>query len=281
MCQELIFLKDSIMDAYMKSGYADKHFMPKGKEDKNGLRQGKWKDYEVINDFEYISIDGKPEQEFGYFLLYQEGEYLNDKRVGKWKFFAIEDKSFKKILQQEVTYNNGEKEGPYKYFYPSGKIGIVGTNTSGIWDGETKSYYESGNLYGTRFYIKGSATGRHTYLYSNGNLKFEQNFYNDTLEGLVQHYYPNGNIEESFNCKKGEIHGEYKYFYESGQLWVNREYVDGKVFNILELYDSEGNTLDFGTLKDGTGTVKYYTLDQKIYMIRTFENSEMIKEEEF
>ena len=53
------FVKDSIMDYYMKSGYASKHFRPNGKYDKNDLRQGEWKDYEVVNDFEYVSVIGK------------------------------------------------------------------------------------------------------------------------------------------------------------------------------------------------------------------------------
>lgn len=278
-CQQLTFVKDSIMNDYMKSGYSDKHFQPKGKEDKNKLRQGWWKDYEVVNDFEYVSINGKPKQIFGLFLLYGEGEFVDGKREGAWKFYVLEDKTFKKILQQEVSFSKGEKNGLFKYFFPSGNIGVEGKYIANKLEGEVKSYYDEGKLYGTRLYINGMKSGRHTYLHPNGKIELEHNFINDSLNGLYQTFYTNGNIQESFSYQAGKENGIYKYFYENGQLWIEKEYKNGLLMKVIGSYDNLGNPRDKGTIKDGNGTVNYYTEDGIIYSIQTFKDGVKIKEE--
>ena len=239
-CQQLTFVKDSIMDNYMESGYSNKHFNPKGKEDKNKLRQGYWKDYEAVKDFEYLTINEKPKQMFGYFLIYGEGEFIDGKREGNWKFYVIEDKTFKKILQKELNYKNGKREGAFKYYYPSGKIGIEGAYASDTIEGVAKSYYENGDLYGTRYYKNGLRTGKHIYLFHNGKVFFEQFFLNDTLNGLFQSFYPNGKIEEIFNYKMGKEDGTYKYYYDNGQLWIEEYFNDGLLMNVVGSYSQTG-----------------------------------------
>ncbi len=267
------------MNDYMKSGYSDKHFRPDGKKDQNKLKQGDWKDYEVAKDFAYVSINGSPKQIFGYFLLYGEGKYVDGKREGLWTFYVIEDKTFKKIKQQKVSYTNGEKVGDFKYFFPSGKVSVEGKYFSDQPEGEVKSYYEDGHLYGTRYFSNGLRTGRHTYFYPDGKLKSERSFVNDTLNGLYQTFYSNGNLQEHFNYVKGKENGIYKYYYENGQLWIEKEYKNGLLINVIVNYDNKGNPRDKGTIKDGNGTVNYYTEDGKIYTVQTFQEGLKIKEE--
>ncbi len=278
--QDMIFVTDSIMDVYMMNGYANKHFRPRGKEDKNNLRQGSWKDYEVTIDFAYISVDGNPKQIFGNFLLYGEGKYVAGKREGTWKFFVLEDKTFKKILQKEVWYENGLKSGNFQYYFPNKAPCIQGKYISNEMDGEVTINYENGKLYGTRLYSNGSRIGKHTYLFPSGAIKFEHHFVNDTLDGLYQAFYPSGALEEVFNYQKNNVHGTYKYYHENGQLWIQKEFSDGLLLNVQCNYDDKGNLRDKGTLIDGNGTVNYYTLEGKIYSIQTFENGVLVKQEE-
>lgn len=277
--QQLTFVKDSIMNNYMKSGYSNKHFRPAGKEDGNKWRQGQWKDYEVSNDFAYVMDEGKPKQIFGNFLVYGEGQFVDNKREGVWKFYVLEDKSFKRILQKQITYVNGKKDGSFTYYFPSGNTGVEGRYVSGQLEGEVKSYYEKAQLYGTRLYQNGLKTGRHTYLYPDGKLELEHNFANDILNGLYQTYYPNGKVQESFIYKTRQADGVYKYYYSNGQLWVEKEYKNGLLMNVIGSFDPKGNQRDKGTLKDGNGTVNYYTEEGKIYSVETFEDGKKIKEE--
>jgi antitoxin component YwqK of YwqJK toxin-antitoxin module len=277
--QQLTLVKDTIMNNYMESGYSTKHFRPEGKEDGNGWRQGQWKDYEVSNDFAYVMIDSKPKQIFGNFLLYGEGQFVDNKREGGWKFYVLEDKSFKRILQKKVSFVKGEKDGPFAYYFPSGRMGIEGHFLSDQLDGEVKSYYERGQLYGTRFYENGLRTGRHTYLYPDGKLELEHNFTNDTLNGLYQSYYQGGKLEESFTYNKGLIDGTYKYYYDNGQLWVEKEYKNGLLMNVAGSFDRKGNQRDKGSLKDGNGTINFYTQEGKVYSVQTYKEGKKIKEE--
>jgi|SRR4051812_36672463 len=277
-CQQLTLVKDSIIDEYMKSGFATKTFRPEGQVDKDKQRQGIWKDYEVVNDYVYVSKNGKPQQSFGHYLLYGEGEFVNGKREKAWKIYVIEDKTFNKLLQQELHYVNGEKVGAFTYFFPNGTKGIEGDYVANYLEGEIKSYYEDGKLYSTRQYKHGLKVGRHTYLYPTGKLEAELNFINDTLNGHYQTNYENGNSKEVFSYNKGMATGNYKYYYENGQLWVEKEYKDGLLLNVKGNFDPKGNSRDKGTLVDGNGTVVFYTEEGKVYSEETYKNGKKINE---
>jgi antitoxin component YwqK of YwqJK toxin-antitoxin module len=279
--QEITFIKDEIMDNYMKSGYATQNFIPNGVTDNQNQKQGIWKDYEVIKDFTCINNGLKPKQVFGTFLLYGEGSFVNDKRNGKWIFYTIEDQTFKKLIQKEVIYNNGVLEGEFKYFYPNEKLAMIGQFKNNELDGVIKSFHINGELYGTRFYKNGLKDGKHIYIYSNGKIELVHSFVNGIKDGLYQLNYPNGNIQEKFNYKMGKEDGVYQYFYDNGQLWIEKTYSNDLLLNVKGNYSKDGKSRDKGTLENGNGTVKYYTEEGKIYLIITFKNGMKINEQNF
>jgi antitoxin component YwqK of YwqJK toxin-antitoxin module len=215
---------------------------------------------------------------FGHYLLYGEGEFVNGKREKTWKLYVLEDKTFKKILQQELHYVNGEKEGAFNYFFPSGAIGTEGKYAANYLEGELKSYYEDGKQYGIRHYKHGLRVGKHTYVFPNGKLEAELNFVKDTLNGLYQVNYENGNTKEIFTYSMGMATGNYKYYYENGQLWVEKEYKEGLLLNVKGNFDQKGNERDKGTLLDGNGTVVFYTEEGKVYSEETYKNGKKINE---
>jgi antitoxin component YwqK of YwqJK toxin-antitoxin module len=278
-CQQLTLVKDSIMSNYMQSGFSNTHFIPKGKKDSNGLKQGKWEDYEVAYDYVYVTLNRKPTQVYGHYLLFGEGEYINGKREGRWTLYVIEDKTFKKLRQQEVSYTKGVKDGLFTYVFPNGKTGVTGKYVANKTEGEVKSYYEDGKLYGTRYYEGGLRTGRHTYLHPNGQLKLEHHFTNDTLNGDYRTYYPDGKVQERFTYLMGKEDGIYSYYYGNGQLWIEKEYNNGLLMNVTGSYDTMGNPRDKGTIKDGNGTVNYFTEEGKLYAVQTFRDGKKIGEE--
>jgi len=276
--QQITFVADSIMDSYMKNGYANKHFMPKGKEDAAGRRQGKWKDYEVAHDFTYLFIENTPEQLEGDYLLYGEGSFFQDKREGIWKFYVIEDKTFKRILQKEISFSSGEPIGFYKYYYPNGKVSQTGAfDESRIT--ELNVYYPNGKLYRSRQVLDGMSNGKSFTFYPDGKVLCECQFVEDSLDGPYISYYPNGNQEEVSFFKNGSSDGTYRYFHANGQLWIEKEYTHGLLMNIKCNYDESGKSRDFGTLKNGNGTVKYYTRTGDVYSIQTFKDGVKISEE--
>ena len=278
--QQINFVKDDVMNSYMESGYATEKFAPKGKVDDNRLRQGKWKDYEVIDDFSYCSIDGMPKQIFGKFLLYGEGEFLNGKRVGFWRIYTIEDKTYRKILHKEVTYVNGIENGSFKYFFPSKKLGISGNYKNGELDGKILSYHENGSIYGLRYYIDGEKDGTHIYKFPNGNTELEHSFSKGIKNGLYQTFYDSGKLKEKFTYSMGKIDGIYQYYYPNGQLWIEKIYKEDLLMEVTNSYSPDGDLRDKGTISNGNGTVNYYTEAGEIYTVQTFKDGIKIKEEE-
>lgn len=276
--QQLTFVSDSIMDSYMKNGYANKHFRPKGKEDAAGRRQGKWKDYEVTHDFTYLMIEGRPKQVSGDYLLYAEGEFLRDLRVGPWKFYVITDKSFKRILQKEIFFVFGEPKGVYTYYFPNGKV-----SQTGSFDEESvtelKVYYDNGSLFRIHQVREEKFNGKALTYHANGKVSVDCFYVNDSLDGLYQTYYPNGSREQVSHFKNGAPDGTYQYYHANGQLWIEKEYDNGLLLNIRCNYDESGKSRDFGTLKNGNGTVKYYNRSGEVYSIQTYKDGVKISEE--
>ena len=278
-CQNLVFVKDSIMQSYIKSGYADKNFISEGKYDKNKIKQGNWKNYDAFKDVQYISVSGERIKVSGSFLMYSEGKFVDGKQEGSWKFYVLEDKTFKKILNKKMTYKNGDRAGQFKYFFPSGKVSVEGEFTTDNLNGEIKDFYEDGKEYGKTYYSNGLKIGKHVFFHKNGVLAARYNFVDDVLNGLSEDFYSNGNPKSTFTCTKGLENGAYKYYYENGQLWTHREYKNGLLIDIIASFDSQGNPKDKGTLKDGNGTLKLYNKDGKLYCIKTFKDGEAIHTE--
>lgn len=279
--QETTYVKDQIMENYMKSGFSTKNFIPNGETDKQNQRQGFWKDYEVKSDYTCIHTGLKPKQIFGRFLLYGEGIFKDGKREGKWIFYTIEDITFKKIIQKEVNYKNGILKGEFKYFFPNESVAMSGNLMNDELHGTIKSFHTDGKIYGIRFYDNGLKIGKHIYIYSNGKTELEHSFVNGVKDGPYIAYYPNGNVMEKFNYKMGKEDGVYQYYHENGQLWTEKIYDNGLVIEVKGNYSKNGKSRDAGNLKNGNGTVIHYTSEDKVYSIITFKNGLKESEEKF
>lgn len=278
--QDKIFVMDSIMDAYMRSGYADKHFMGKGKYDKYDKQTGKWKDYEV--NFENVFLikkEGNPYIRVGMYLVYGKGEFLRGKREGEWELYVLEDKSFKKLHFKTVNYVNGKVEGQATYFFPNGKVAAKADYVNGEIDGEFVQYFENGDTWLVSNFSKSKVHGKRTMYYQSGAVRYEKNFVNDSLDGDVTYYYKNGKVQWTQEYKLGAEHGTYKYFHENGQVWTEKLYKDNLLVSVVGSYTETGEKLDHGTLENGNGTVKYYKHTGELYLIETFENGVKVSEE--
>jgi antitoxin component YwqK of YwqJK toxin-antitoxin module len=278
--QQLTLIYDSIMNAHMRSGLAGKEFIPKGRHDKQERRQGKWKDYETIHDGSYQVSKGSPLKTMGIYLFYGEGEFTDDKRTGDWRIYVIEDKSFRKILSQTLTYQAGVPNGPFKYYYPDGKTAQEGTYQEGEIDGSSQLLYPDGKVFGKQTFVAGQKQGRQEYFYPSGKLSFIIEYDKGLRQGAYESYYPDGKMQEVFRNEADSIDGVYRYYYPSGQLWTETVYKRGKTMNIIGSYDKNGKERDKGTLKDGNGYINYYTEEGKLYTVITFKDGVKIKEED-
>jgi antitoxin component YwqK of YwqJK toxin-antitoxin module len=77
-------------------------------------------------------------------------------------------------------------------------------------------------------------------------------------EGDFHSYYKTGVkwIDRSYIDGKKE--GFEIFYHKNGNTWTKREYSNGRLLNILSLLDENGDSIDFGSLKDGEGKLFVY-----------------------
>ncbi|PLW91930.1 MAG: hypothetical protein C0592_13385, partial [Marinilabiliales bacterium] len=277
--QDIVFVKDSIMDEYMVSGVSSKEFIPEGRTDPYGKKQGFWTDYEVRFELAFIFKNGTPQQVGGQYLIYGEGDYLNDLRTGEWMFYTIEDITFKKFPLKKLAFKNGKATGQLTYFYPDGNIALQGKVKNGNFSGKFTGYYPSGKISSKYNFKNGWRHGEIIDYFESGQIKARRTFKKDSLVGTYTSYYPNGQVEEISHFRDNKAHGSYKYFHPNGQLWTERIYEDDKTMEVLCNYDSKGKSRDKGTLKNGNGTMILYDREDNVYAVQTFVNGEMTESE--
>lgn len=248
--QKTVFVVDSIMDAYMRSGYANDHFWPKGKYDKQKLKTGKWRDYEVDFDQVFLIDSRMPILKSGTYLMYGKGLYEKDLKLGEWEMFVLEDKTFDKFHFKTVNYLDGKQEGTETYYYPSGKVAAVGEFIGDDPNGEFIQYFEDGSFYAISNYANAKLNGKQIVYYPSGQTLSEKIYINDSVHGLVTYYYSDGQTNYSANYNMGVENGSYKYFRENGQLWTEKIRVDGLLISVTT-FSETGEELDNGTLENG------------------------------
>ncbi|AZZ59526.1 hypothetical protein AWB57_11135 [Riemerella anatipestifer] len=98
---------------------------------KNNMRQGKWTSFKNGN-------------------LNSIGNFSQDKKNGKWKYFYSNRK-----LHQKGKYIDDKQNGIWNYYFDSGEFmgkgQIIDNKQNGLW----KWFHKNGKLYTERFYASG------------------------------------------------------------------------------------------------------------------------------
>ena len=251
-------------DKLWKYFLADKSY--KGGIYKNGKRIGNWKFYDE-NDIEYNHVDYHPNKNIrtlgvmqnqkkngkwtNYFdtgQLQSQGEFINNKEQGEWKFFLM-DESYKSAEYENgmvvgdwnyfdekgTKYNvveyhsnkivktlglkvNGEKHGRWTEYYMSGAIKSVGEFKENDRIGKWAWFHENKKLESMGLYKNGFKDGRWVVYYSNGQLKNVGEFNDRKRVGKWISYYKNGQIESEGMYLDRMKHGEWTQYYDNGKV---------------------------------------------------------------
>src|SRR5690554_1283386 len=141
---------------------------------------------------------------------------------GKWEFF---DKAG--VLQQVVTYDFGELNGPFK------------------------NYYESGRIKEKGYFFKAKRDSSFTTYYANGNVELKGYYINGYKDSIWVFYHENGNKKRTGSYCNDQRVNEWEEWYDNGQLKQLLKYANGEEM-IVSYYDKKGNQ----KVVDGNGIVK-------------------------
>jgi len=92
-----------------------------------------------------------------------------------------------------------------------------------------------------------------------------------------EYYYPNGQISDSLFWIRNKLVGEAKHYYENGQVAYTQRYKEGRLSKIVEYFDRDGNKLNIGSFKNGTGTWNKYDDKGNLTKIDTYKNGKLKK----
>jgi len=223
---------------------------------KNGKREDVWKYYKCYS------------KDFPLHWDFQETyEYKNGLFHGYWRHYQVTGKI---IYEQEYAY--GEKDGYYKEFLYSDKPNKLFPYLNDTLNGILKTYYADGALKTEEQVLKGKSNGAFREYFQNGKVQRELTYKNDTLQGEERVYNETGTLITKANIKGGEYHGSWVYYYDNGNEWTERIYKDGKLVTVRFIKTLNGQNLDIGTFKNGSGTIKIYSTDGKLTEEWIYEN---------
>lgn len=185
------------------------------------------------------------------------GNFSNNEKVGLWKFNNLK-LPYKDIkgniidsLSQELyyqgSYKNDKKNGAWKYYLNKKPLCNIYFKDN-LRDSTWKSFYQ------------------------NSQLRFLINYKNGLLNGLYEHFASNGKKIVSKEYSNDSLNGNYIMYNADGEIKIHIEYKMGRPFNVLDLKNKLNGRLDPGTLKDGSGTLKHYDKDDKLYLLETYKN---------
>ncbi|MBI2968671.1 MAG: toxin-antitoxin system YwqK family antitoxin [Bacteroidetes bacterium] len=198
----------------------------KGIIDKNGLKQGLWKEY-------------YPEG-----ALKSEGEYKNNVREGEWVFYFENGN-----IEQKGTYFKGKPDGLWKWFYPGGLILREEEFSSGTEHGFLREYSDSGRIITSGKYEFGEKEGR--WIYEMGTHREEGNYKSGLRDSVWIYFYPNGKkcFEGMFIL--GEPEGKHATWYPNGKIKEEGEYLAGRKEGPWKRYNADESVFITTGFKDG------------------------------
>ena len=221
--------------------------------------------------------DGKREGEFKTFLrnsksagsvIYKDGKIIKSTLIKSMK----ENASFS--ILTNINYNSNSHEIVTDEF-PNGLLKQYFTfNKNELLDGESRQYYEEGEIKSVSPFKNNVANGTFISYYQNGNIK-EKHIYKDGKEdGEGIFYYENGKLEEKYFMKNGKLDGEAINYFEDGKIRNKSIFKDGVLLE-EEIY--KDNEIRKNTFKNGEIVQQDIYSKNKILKAKKFllENGKM------
>lgn len=174
---------------------------------KNGKPAGEWKRW-YETGFIKAQVFYSPASDSAKAVLFNEigkkmaeGTFINEKRVGKWTFFAENRKI------SEENYVNGLKQGIcYKY-------------------------YETGEVMEESAWVNGIQTGKYQLFLKTGQPYLQCKFAGNKRNGLFLTFFESGKRETEGGYKDNFKQGDWKYFSQTGELLYTLKYEQGQILN--------------------------------------------------
>lgn len=251
--------KNGVIKIYLPSGYLYMEISYKNNL-KDGMTKCYFKDSKQIDwkqNYTKDKLNGITKSYLRNGILLKEETFVNGVKQG-WDNSYNEEDGY---LETKEMYANNKKNGKALKYYPNGQIKHEAYFKNDKQTGETKQYYETGELELIAEWKNDKPYGKRITFYKNGNKRAEtiikNNIYvaEDRLyyengkikailpaydDGISVSYFKNGKVKQTTTYKKGKKHGKATAFY-----------CNGTVSEILEFNNDKRTGKDIGYYKNG------------------------------
>lgn len=169
------------------------------------------------------------------------------------------------------NYTSGAKNGTFNYQNIDGKISFRGSFTMGIKNGCWR-YLHDQKPAAVVYYRNGAKDSTWQFYYPSGKPEASITYSMNKLNGPYTVYYENGKTAIDALYRNDTLVGTEKTFYKDGTVRYTIEYKNGNPYNVLVMNDTTGKPLDYGTLKDGTGSLIQYGEKNMLYSEVEYSN---------
>ena len=265
--------------------YNEEGYLSSSGKYKAGKESGPWKTFSgkgaIESELKYL--DGKLEGESTFYdefgkawcvMTFSKGiikkyKYFDNKGTilseGAEKGGTLDLKAYYSsgLKFRERVYVNGIAQGKCTTWNIYGNIESVQNYKNDLMEGKQVYYYDSGIISGENEYKEGNLDGLTVHNYKNGVISKQGWYVNDSPRGTWVEYSPLGVVSETYFYQGGELHGEKQTFDINGKLEDGVEYSFGNMTSYTD-YDTLGNVLFSGKLKNGSGSFNSLHLNKKI-----------------
>ncbi len=131
------------------------------------------------------------------------------------------------LTGEGIIKEDGNRDGPWKDYYPDGKLKAEGGYENGKQVGEWKFYFENGKIEQTGKYNKqGKLEGIWKWYFEGGQLSREESYHNAVRDGLLTEYDETGKLIEEGEFVNGLEEGP--WFEIIGDCLIRGNYRDGQ-----------------------------------------------------
>ena len=201
-------------------------------------------------------------------VIYKDGKIIKSTLIKSMK----ENASFS--ILTNINYNSNSHEIVTDEF-PNGLLKQYFTfNKNELLDGESRQYYEEGEIKSVSPFKNNVANGTFISYYQNGNIKEKHTYKDGNEEGEGIFYYENGKLEEKYFMKNGKLDGEAINYFEDGKIKNKAIFKDGVTLEEEVYKDSE---IRKNTFKNGEIVQQDIYSKNKILKAKKFflENGKM------
>ena len=265
----------------LPKGNADFVFKYSGGKD---YIRGSYRNYLLSGNYEIFFFDGSPESKkyFRYgkadssFIKYfygggvrETGNYQNGDKTGTWKYFYPD----KKICNVS-SFKNGKETGIDITYNEDGTLDNEYSFKNDELDGPCKIYGEKNNLAVILNYQEGNLIS-YTYQSSNGNLVDPVMLKNGS--GQLVAYYKNGIKSAEIDFKENLINGRKLIYFTNGRIYDFETRILGKINGIKKVYFENGQTEEEDSFYYGNknGPCSFYYEDGKKKAVENWYDGEL------